>query len=153
MEINKLWAMPNGQTFKIKPIRELILKYIKDGDVIIDPFANEPVIQNYIPKSCKYISNDLNEKYSTMYHMEAKEFLNQLANNSADIVLYDPPYSPNQVKVCYEQLGKTVTANETKISYWTNFKKEIARVLKPGEFVLHVCGIQMELGNVIILKH
>lgn len=132
MLINKKWAMPNGNTFKIKPIKELILKYIKENDVILDPFANEPSIQNFIPSSCKYISNDLNEKYNTTYHMEATELFKQIEDNSIDVVLYDPPYSPNQVKVCYEELEKTVTVNETRISYWTNFKKEIARVLKPN---------------------
>lgn len=28
MQINRVWAMPNSKTFQIKPIRELINKYI-----------------------------------------------------------------------------------------------------------------------------
>lgn len=132
MKITKKWAMPSGNTFTIKPIKELILKYIKDYDIILDPFANEPTINNFIPNNCTYISNDLNQKYNTTYHLEASELFKNLGDNSVDVVLYDPPYSPNQVKTCYEQLEKTVTANETRISYWTNFKKEIARILKPN---------------------
>lgn len=35
MEIQKKWAMPSGDTFGIKPIKELFDKYNKGG-VIID---------------------------------------------------------------------------------------------------------------------
>lgn len=40
MEIQKKWAMPSGDTFGIKPIKELFDKYNKGG-VIIDPFAKD----------------------------------------------------------------------------------------------------------------
>ena len=37
--IERKWAMPNKNTFSIKPIKELILDELTDG-VWIDPFAN-----------------------------------------------------------------------------------------------------------------
>ena len=40
MEINKVWAMPNKNTFSIKPIKEFILSNLPSGGKIIDPFAN-----------------------------------------------------------------------------------------------------------------
>lgn len=40
MEIQKKWAMPSGDTFGIKPIKELFDRYNKGG-VIIDPFAKD----------------------------------------------------------------------------------------------------------------
>ena len=52
MKINRKWAMPNSKTFRIKPIKELILRYDKGG-IILDPFANEHSIKNYI-KNSKY---------------------------------------------------------------------------------------------------
>ena len=55
MKIKREWAMPNSKTFKIKPIKELIKRYVKNSDLVIDPFANEYSIKNEI--ICKqYIS-------------------------------------------------------------------------------------------------
>lgn len=87
MEIQKKWAMPSGDTFGIKPIKELFDKYNKGG-VIIDPFA----------KDCKLgtIRNDLNPNCDTQYHLDALKFLQGQKSNSADMVLYDPPYSVTQ---------------------------------------------------------
>ena len=57
MEIKRVWAMPNSKTFSIKPIGELIHKYIDkiDNGIIIDPFANENKLAN--------ITNDLDERF------------------------------------------------------------------------------------------
>lgn len=38
MIINRVWQMPNSNTFSIKPIQELIEKYAIGK--IVDPFAN-----------------------------------------------------------------------------------------------------------------
>ena len=48
MEINRIWSMPNGKTFKMKTIREIICRHIKDSDIVLDPFANESSIKEYI---------------------------------------------------------------------------------------------------------
>ena len=87
--ITKSWAMPNSQTFSIPPIKAFVEKYIDGAAVIIDPFAN----------SCKYgtITNDMNPEFDTDYHLDALEFLKLLPTSSADVVLYDPPYSLRQV--------------------------------------------------------
>ena len=60
MNIKKEWAMPNGNTFTIKPIREFVENEVRNGGVIVDPFAN----------SCKYgtITNDLNPEFDTTQH-------------------------------------------------------------------------------------
>lgn len=131
--------MPNSQTFKIRAIKKLILSRIKENDIILDPFANDADIKNYIPKSCKYISNDLDPQYDTDYHLEAQDFLKLFEDNSADVILYDPPYSSRQVSECYKSLGKTVSMSDTSSGYFTKFKKEISRVLKQGGIVIS-CG-------------
>ena len=66
MKINRVWAMSNSHTFSISPIRELIDNYICCGDVIVDPFANDSTIGT--------ITNDLNPKFDTDYHMGALDF-------------------------------------------------------------------------------
>ena len=112
MKIKREWAMPNSKTFKIKPIKELIKRYVKNSDLVIDPFANEYSIKNEI--ICKqYISNDIDTSFDTDYHLEAQEFMKLFDDNSVDVVLFDPPYSGRQVSECYKKLNKTVTMNDT----------------------------------------
>lgn len=138
MKINREWCMPNSKTFKIKPIKELIKRYINEDDIVIDPFANEHSIKNEI--ICKkYISNDLDESYDTDYHLEAQDFMKKFENNSIDVILFDPPYSGRQVSECYKKLGKTITMSDTNSGYFTKFKKEISRLLKPNGICIS-CG-------------
>lgn len=94
--IERVWAMPNKWTFSIKPIKQLIGEEMTGG-LWIDPFAGE-----CSPAS---ITNDLNPERPTTYHMDALEFLKTFDDNSVDGVLYDPPYSPRQVKECYDGIG------------------------------------------------
>lgn len=120
--------MPNSKTFKIKPIKEFVEKYIDGASVIIDPFAND----------CKYgtITNDLNPEYDTDYHMDALDFLKEIESESADVVLYDPPYSLRQVVECYKGFGKTVTQETTQSSWRARHLDEIKRILKPNGIAL-----------------
>lgn len=84
IKFSRVWAMPNANTFQIKPIKEMVEKYVKGRKVIIDPFANES----------KYgtITNDLNTKFDTDYHLDALDFLRKMKSSSADMVLFDPPF-------------------------------------------------------------
>ena len=124
MIINRIWTMPNSRTFTIKPIKELLNRYITNGMVVVDPFANESKFGT--------ITNDLNPKFDTDYHLDALDFLKQINDNCADIVLYDPPYSPRQIKECYEGIGIPVTADDTKSSWRAKHLDEIQRILKPN---------------------
>ena len=136
MKMSRVWEMPNSKTFRIKAIQSLIIEYAdkvcKDkNSIILDPFANENSIGEYLRKY-KYITNDLDTSYNTDYHLEAQDFMAQFEVNSVDLILYDPPYSSRQVSECYKKLGKTVTMTDTDASYFVKFKDEIARVLKPN---------------------
>ena len=129
MKIKREWAMPNSKTFKIKPIKELIKRYVKNSDLVIDPFANEYSIKNEI--ICKqYISNGIDTSFDTDYHLEAQEFMKLFDDNSVDVVLFDPPYSGRQVSECYKKLNKTVTMNDTNSGYFTKFKKRNSQNIK-----------------------
>ena len=122
MKIARYWAMPNSNTFDIKPIRGLIQSYSLDNS--IDPFANKNRLAT--------ITNDLDPIYGCEYCLDALDFLKMFSENSIDTVLYDPPYSPRQVSECYTRLGKTVNMQTTQASYWSNQKKEIGRIIKHG---------------------
>lgn len=123
MKIERIWSMPNSQTFQVLPIKAFVEKYIAGAKTIVDPFAN----------ACKYgtVTNDLNPAFDTTYHMDALDFLKMIPSVSADVVLYDPPYSSRQVVECYKGFGKEVTQETTQASWRARHLDEIARILKP----------------------
>ena len=103
--IERHWAMPNKETFKIKPIKELIIQEKLDDKLWLDPF-------NYPFKE------------------DALIFLSKYKNNSIDGVLFDPPYSPRQLKECYNSQGMVL--HDTTSQVWSKWKDKIAKVIKPG---------------------
>ena len=131
MIINKTWAMPNKNTFTIKPINTLIKKYITEDMFGLDPFANANKIAD--------VTNDIDAQYDTDYNLDALKFLKQWLIGEVDYVLFDPPYSPRQVSECYKRLDKTVNMQTTQSSFWGNLKKEIARVVRKDGIVIS-CG-------------
>lgn len=128
IKMNRRWAMPSKQTFSVKPIKEFITPYMQIGLESADPFANK----NRFAKYC----NDLDPEMGTEFCMDALEFLRMFEDSSLDLVFFDPPYSPRQVSECYKKLGRTVNMQTTQSSFWSNMKKEIARILKPNGIVL-----------------
>lgn len=117
--------MPNSNTFDIKPIGDLIRRYLPvRGEITIDPFANKNRIAEF--------TNDLDPQYGCAFNMDAIDFLKMWPNEAVDFILYDPPYSPRQISECYKALGKSVNMTTTQASYWSEQKKEIGRIIKPG---------------------
>jgi len=132
MKINRVWAMPNKWTFTIKPIAELLARYVGDGKGWIDPFAGE--------NSPAEITNDLNPKRPTLYHLDALEFLRGLNGTQYNGVLFDPPYSPRQVKECYDEIGKHMEQDDAMLGYHRGlYKTEIVKRLLTGGISIS-CG-------------
>jgi len=146
MLINRVWNMPSKNTFEILPIKQLISKYIIGKEVVIDPFANKNTIAN--------ITNDLDPQYDTIFNKDAVDFLKIIPSDSVDMVLYDPPYSSRQVSESYKKLGMSVDKTTTQSSYWSEQKKEIARVTTKGAIVIsfgwNSCGVGKVRGFEII---
>lgn len=120
LDLERIWAMPNKWTFTIKPIKELLKKEMI-GKSSCDPFAgyNSPA----------KITNDLDVKAPTQYHLDALEFLKGFDDGTFDEALYDPPYSITQARM----YGKKEYAS---MKYWADCKNEIARIVKPGGKVI-----------------
>lgn len=120
---SRKWAMPNLRTFQIKPISKIIEKY-KQGGLWIDPFP--------------FNTNPIEYK-------DALQYLSEFKDNSIDGVLFDPPYSPRQLKECYDSLGMVL--HDTKSSVWSKWKDEIARVIKPNGLCLSFGWSSQGLGK------
>ena len=138
MRIERIWAMPNKWTFTIKPIKQLLEEELTDG-IWVDPFAgmNSPAT----------IKNDLNPDIPADYHMDAIDFLKLQPDNSIDGVLFDPPYSVRQVAECYKGFGINVTQEMTRMNFYSDMKKEIARIVKPNGKVICFGWTSMGIGK------
>jgi hypothetical protein len=100
--------MPNRDTFSIPPIRDFVKRYLAGPTLSVDPFARNEGLATW--------TNDLNPDTQADYHLDAEAFLSMLAERGvrADVVLFDPPYSPRQVVECYKSIGlDTATAGRS----------------------------------------
>lgn len=153
IRLSRVWAMPSPNTFSIKPIRELIERYIGDGGTWIDPFCRDSIF-----KSRCALTNDINPKFAGTHNMDALDFLKSLPAENFDGVLFDPPFSPRQVKEAYQGFGP---APDTSRRFYSERKREAARILKPDGIAI-VCGWNslglgrkngMELEEVLMINH
>ncbi len=108
--IDRIWAMPNKKTFRIKPIAQLLREEIPPLKAVLDPFPLE-------------------------YKEDATEMLNKINDESYNYAVFDPPYSPRQLKECYKGKGEY----DTKSSTWSNWKDLISSKIKVGVKVIS-CG-------------
>ena len=124
VQIDRVWAMPNKNTFDIKPIRQLLNEEVNARELWIDPFANKNKLAT--------ITNDLDPQYGTDFNMDALDFLKRFGDASIHGVLFDPPFSSRQISEHYKRLGRTVNMETTQASFWGNMKKEVGRITRPG---------------------
>lgn len=143
--------MPSTETFTIKPIRELIERHISAG-VWVDPFCRASIF-----KARCAMTNDINPKFAGTHNMDALAFMESLPASSVDGILFDPPFSPRQVKEAYQGFGPCDTTRR----FYSSRKREAARVLKMGGVAI-VCGWNslglgakngMELEEILLVNH
>jgi len=124
------FVMPCHETFKMKPVRELLEEVIPNSGFGIDPFARR---RHGFASVGGY--NDANPECEVDYHLDALDFLKLWNDNSVDWVLYDPPYSLRQLKECYDDIGRAMTQHESQ-RFFADVKEEIIRILKPSGMVI-----------------
>src|SRR3990167_1975476 len=127
IKIDRVWAMPSAWTFTIKPIKELLERYVGDGKNWIDPFAGK--------NSPAEWKNDINPNMPTKYHLDATEFLERMDNEFKGI-LFDPPYSYRQVSEHYKAVGRKVTALDTSTNFYNRAKNAVADKIKKGGYAI-----------------
>lgn len=130
MQIDRTWAMPNSDTFSVPPIGAFVKKYLNNSKISVDPFARNKEWATY--------TNDLNVETSAQYHLDALEFLKILSNQNikADLVIFDPPYSPRQLAECYKQIGRITTMQDTQAKSWSDWKNAICDIISKESIVL-----------------
>lgn len=124
----RVWAMPNHETFKIKPIGILLKRHVGNGKGWVDPFAgnNSPAEH----------TNDHNPATKAKSHVEAVEFCKHLVRDDYEGVIFDPPYSFRQVSEHYRVLGKKATAKDTSMAFYEKVKSAVCDKIKKNGFAI-----------------
>ena len=133
--------MPSHNTFEIQPIGLFVKKYLLHSKCIVDPFARDNTWATY--------SNNLNPSTTAQYHVDALEFLKMMRTQHirADLVLFDPPYSPRQIKECYDGIGKHMEQLDAFRTHWKPERDVINDLLLPGGVVLSFGWNSIGMGN------
>lgn len=123
--------MPNSDTFSVKPIGDFVQRYLSESLVSVDPFARNKRWATY--------TNDLDPETAAQHHLDAEAFLKLLAHQKivADLVIFDPPYSPRQISECYKKVGLEVGMKETQSALlYQRVRDAIAPLCETGSIVL-----------------
>ena len=123
MKISRVFAIASHNTFTIKPIFELLSRYIGNGIGWADPYAgyNSPAEH----------TNDIDPNTPAKYHLEAEEFC-KIVPADLNGVLFDPPYSYRQIKEHYAGLGKKPTQKDTSYNFYRRTMNAIIPKIKEG---------------------
>ena len=127
MLFNREFAMPNGDTFSIPPIKKFVSRYCDGQSVIVDPFARNSKFATH--------TNDLNPETTAQLHLHAEAACDvwEFRGVVADMVLFDPPYSPRQISELYKSIGLAVGTNETQNGrLYKSVRDGLDRLLKSG---------------------
>jgi hypothetical protein len=145
-KISRVWAMPNSDTFSVQPIGDFVRGWALDC-ISVDPFARDSCIATY--------TNDLNPNTRAQYHMDAEDFLKQLAEDGvvADCVILDPPYSPRQISECYKAAGRSVGMKETQnAALYARVRKAVLPICAKGTHVLSFGWNSVGMGKMLGFK-
>lgn len=129
LRMSRVWAMPNADTFDVPPIAGFVRKYLMRSKLSVDPFARNKRWATY--------TNDINPDTAAESHQDAEDFLLELAirNIQADLLIFDPPYSPRQLKECYASFGRKMSARG-----WTNGSAESTLARRSSAASAAWCG-------------
>lgn len=131
IQFSRCFAMPNAETFSIRPIGDFVQRYLAGAKISVDPFARNRDWASY--------TNDINPATSATSHRDAEAFLLDLAAQGvvADVVLFDPPYSPRQVSEHYKAAGLKATGEDTQNGrLYRRVRDALDKIVCPGGIVL-----------------
>jgi hypothetical protein len=143
VKISREWAMPSSETFSIKPIAELLDRWLPEH-AIVDPFARDSKRASY--------TNDLNPASTAQFHLDARDYLDDLLRGGLRggmrAALFDPPYSPRQVMECYQRVGRRFGREDGQNSrLYRETKDRIADLLQPGGIAISCAWNSVGFGK------
>jgi len=131
MLFERTFAMPDAETFSVKPIGAFVQRYLKGAKVSVDPFARDRDWATY--------TNDINPATKAAAHMDAGAFCEHLLERGirADLGIIDPPYSPRQISECYRILGRKAARDDTQNArLYRRVRDRLDALISPGGIVL-----------------
>lgn len=146
--------MPNSDTFSIPPILGFVHHYLLKSKVSVDPFARNTGLATH--------TNDLNPNTAAKHHLEAEDFLALLIHQkiTADLFIIDPPYSPRQVKECYNGIGRKMATEDAWGGAMKKRRRElIYQIATPDAVVLtfgwntNGMGKGWEIVEILLVAH
>lgn len=134
MKIDRVWAMPSADTFDIPCIAQIVQEHLKASTVSVDPFARNKDWATY--------TNDLNPQTKAQSHLDAVAFLESLADGGikADLLIFDPPYSPRQISECYQSAGLKAGMRDTQNSRLYSACRNAALKILTDDAIVISCG-------------
>lgn len=156
LRISKAWAQPSAWTFTIKPIKELLSRYVPpDGKGWIDPYAGD--------NSPAEFTNDMNRERKAKWHLDSLEFCEEICQNGTQFngILFDPPYSYRQVSEYYKQVGRKVRSIDTTSRFYSRVMNVVCDRIVPGGYAIsfgwNTNGFGMKRGfeqvEILIVAH
>lgn len=99
-------------------------------EVTVDIFARNRRWATY--------TNDLNPETKAEYHMDAADFCEMLVAKGirADLIIFDPPYSPTQMKECYDGIGIKHSDGGSNVKLYARVRRAFEPLVKVGGVVL-----------------
>lgn len=131
IKFSRVWAMPNSDTMMVPEIRAWTQKYNFTAGRSVDPFARNCCLADW--------RNDINPMTTATYHMDAEDFLKMLYDKhvQCDLVIFDPPYSNEQMSRSYKDAGFKPTQETTQNgAMYSRVRDAIPPILTPDGIVL-----------------
>lgn len=120
--IERIWGMPSIDTFKMKKLRQWILKWCQGR--ILNVFGGRTRLSEY---NGEILHNDLNQEIEADTHYDALFIDRYFEPESFDTIILDPPYSMFQAVHSY---------NGFRCQDITRVRKAIDKLLKNGGIVI-----------------
>lgn len=146
--MNRVTAGPNAWTFKIKPIKELLDRYVLyNGLGWVDPYAGKNSPAQY--------TNDHNPEMPSKWHLDAAEFCEKISAGDLSYyeecygrklqfwpeppyngILFDPPYSYRQITEHYKSLGMKASQLDTSSNFYNRVMNKICDSISEGGYAI-----------------
>lgn len=134
MIFSRAFAFPTKDTFRCPPIGAFVRRYLKESTISVDCFARNNAW-------CTF-TNDLNPNTLAEYHLDVRDFLQHLIERKvvADIVIFDPPFSPTQYGQYLNEFGRKMTfLDGQRTQGWSKEKALVDKLLGVG-------GVYLQFG-------